>query len=222
MKIINNLFRLIHRKRHSAGFGVHSPFAFNLILDTIHSPHSYYTFEDITIKLHNAGLLEKADTKYAELIFRLINRFNSKVILEIGSGIGINSLYISAHSKQTSVTCVEKDDEKSKIAKTLLANKSENILFTNVLPTKENTFDAIVWDLNKYSLSGEKTTDTISSLVKSGGFVVIKHINKNKQTREVWERTLKLDKLTMSFDLGAIGIGFFKPSLPRLNYDLCF
>lgn len=222
MKNINNLFRFIHRRRHAAGFGVHSPFAFDLILDTILSPHSYYIFDENKRKIDNAGLDKQANVKYAELIFRLINRFNSKDILEIGSGLGINTLYISAHSKQTKVICVEQEQEKSKTAQLLLANKLENIIFTNVLPTKENSFNAIVWDLQQYLLKEEETLLTICKTLKSGGFVVINSINKGKQNKKVWQKILKLDTLTMSFDLGAIGIGFFKPSLPKLNYDLYF
>ena len=222
MKHINNLFRFINRKRHAAGFGVHSQFAFNLILDTIHTPHSYYIYEENRRKLYNTMLEEKADLKYAELVFRLINRFNSKDILEIGSGLGINTLYIGAHSKQSSVICVEQDKEKAQMAQSLLADRLKNILFTNALPTKENSFDAIVWNLKNYTLRHEETIDTIYCTIKSGGFVVVNGINKGKQNIEVWQKILKLNTLTMSFDLGSIGIGFFKPSLPKLNYDLYF
>ena len=221
MKNINNLFRFIHRKRHAAGFGVHSPFAFNLILDIINTPHSYYIYNDNKRKLDRAGLdNNETKLKYAELLFRLMNRFNAKDILEIGSGLGINTLYISAHSKQTSVICVEQEEEKAKTAHSLLTNKLENIIFANVLPTKENSFDVIVWDLKEYPLKDDETLRTICSTLKSDGFIVVNHINKGKQNKAVWQKIMKHDALTMSFDLEAIGIGFFKPSLPKLNYDL--
>lgn len=222
MKNINNIFRFINRRRHAAGFGVHSPFAFNLILDTIHTPHSYYIYEENRRKIDKAGLKKEADIKYAELIFRLINRFNSKNILEIGSGLGTNTLYISAHSKQTSIICVEQDEDKSRTAQSLLAEKLGNIIFKNVLPTKRNSFDAIIWDLMEYPLQQEDTLDVIYSTMRSDGFMVVNHINKGEKNKETWQKILKLDTLTMSFDLGEIGIGFFKPSLPNLNYDLYF
>lgn len=222
MKIINNLFRYIHRIRHSGGFGVHSHFAFNLILDTIHTPHSYYIYNQNKRKIEKARLKKQANLNYAELLFRLMNRFNAKNILEIGSGLGINTLYIGAHSKQASVICVEQDQEKSKIAQSLLANKLKNILFTKVLPTSENRFDAIVWDLDKYPLNDIDALGTICNTIKTDGFMVVNKINKGKQNKEVWQKTRQLNTATMSFDLGAIGIIFFKPSLPKLNYDLYF
>ena len=222
MKSTNNLFRFIHRRRHSAGFGVHSPFAFNLILDTIHTPHSFYIYEENRQKIDKAGLTKQADIKYAELIFRLINRFNAKDILEIGAGLGVNSLYISSHSRQTTLVCVEENKEKTEIAQSLLANKSENIIFTNVLPNKENSFDAIIWDLMEYPLRQEETLDTIYNSIKDDGFIVVNHINKGVQNKNTWQEILKMDTITMSFDLKSIGIGFFKSSLPKLNYDLYF
>ena len=222
MKSTNNLFRFIHRRRHSAGFGVHSPFAFNLILDTIHTPHSFYIYEENRQKIDKAGLTKQTDIKYAELIFRLINRFNAKDILEIGAGLGVNSLYISSHSRQTTVVCVEENKEKTEIAQSLLANKSENIIFTNVLPNKENSFDAIIWDLMEYPLRQEETLDTIYNSIRDDGFIVVNHINKGIRNKNTWQEILKMDTITMSFDLKSIGIGFFKSSLPKLNYDLYF
>ena len=222
MKKSNKLFRFIIRKLHAAGHGVHSQFAFELILDTIHTPHSYYVYKDNRSKIELSGLNKEANLKYAELLFRLTNRFNSKEILEIGSGLGINTLYLNAHSMQTNVTCIEQEEKKTKIAQSLLTHKLVNITFTNVLPKEENFFDAIIWDLKQYPHEKEKVVETISKTIKSYGFVVVNHINKGKENKEVWQKILKLDALTMSFDLGEIGIGFFKPSLPKLNYDLYF
>lgn len=201
---------------------MHSQFAFELIMDTIHTPYSYYIYEDNKNKLEQAGLDIYTDKKYAELLFRLINRFKSKEILEIGSGVGANTLYLSAISKKNKVTCVELDEEKRKIAYFLLANKSENTILTNVLPTNENCFDAIVWDLKQYPYKKNEIVDTIGKTIKSDGFVIVNHINKDKENKVVWQKTLQLDALTMSFDLGTIGIGFFNPSLPKLNYDIYF
>ena len=219
---MNRLLRFINRKRHSAGHGVHSQFAFELIMDTIHTPYSYYCYQDNKNKLQQAGLEEYTDTKYAQLLFRLTNRFNSKKILEIGSGIGVNTLYLSASSKQAKLTCVEQDKEKTKNALSLLANKVENIILTDVLPIDEWNFDAIVWDLKQHPYNKNEVIEAISKIVKSEGFVVINHINKGKENKEVWQNILQLNNLTMSFDLEAIGIGFFKSSLPKLNYDLNF
>ncbi len=222
MKNTNNLIRYINRKRHAAGYGVHSQFAFELIMDTIHTPYSYYIYKDNKDRLEQARLNKKANRKYAELLFRLVNRFNSREILEIGSGFGENTLYLNAHSKQAIVTCVEIKDEKTKKAQLLLADKLENIIFTNVLSTQESGFDAIVWDLETFPYPEKLALETIEKAIKPDGFIVLNYINKRKENKEVWKKILQLDNLTMSFDLGTVGIVFFKPSLPKLNYDIYF
>lgn len=222
VRIFTNPFRLIQRVRHAYGFSVHSPFAFELIKDTIHTPHSYYIYQENRRTIEQLGLTKQADIKYAELLFRLVNRFNAKNILEIGSGIGVNTLYISNHSKQTTIVCIEKDDEKTKKAKSLLANKMDNLMFKDVLSIKMDEFDAVFWDLKLYPLQSEETLKCIINCIKQDGFIVLNHINSNKENKQVWQKIRNMNKLTMSFDLGSIGISFFKPSLPKLCYDIYF
>lgn len=222
MTISINLFRFIQRLRHAGGFSVHSPFAFELILDTIRTPHSYYIYEDNRNKIHRAGLKKQASVKYAELLFRLVNRFEVKDILEIGSGFGINTLYIVGYSKDTSITCVEKDGEKVNIAQSLLDDKLNQILFVNELEVTEKKYDAIVWDLALYPYQPEKTLTIIRDSIKTDGFVVVKNINRLRHNKRLWKKIRNMDTITMSFDLGSVGIGFYKSGLPKLNYDVYF
>lgn len=65
---IFNPFRLIQQIRHAYGFSVHSPFAFDLILNTIRSQHSFYIFEENRREIEKIGLMKEADFKYAELL----------------------------------------------------------------------------------------------------------------------------------------------------------
>lgn len=222
MRFIFNPFRLIQRLRHAYGFSVHSPFAFDLILNTIHSTHSFYIYDGNKREIDKVRLTKEADFKYAELLFRLTNRFDARDIIEIGSGFGINTLYIRAHSKQTNVHCVEKDNEKLMIAQQLLVNKMENIVFSDLLHNENKNFDAVIWDLNLYPIQSGEVLSMIQGSIKEDGFIILKGINRNRKNKQLWQKALILNGLTMSFDLGSIGIGFFKPSLPKLNYDVYF
>ncbi len=222
MRFIFNLFRLIQRIRHAYGFSVHSPFAFDLILNIIRSQYSFYIYEENRREIEKIGLMKETDFKYAELLFRLLNKFKAKDILEIGSGFGINTLYIGAHSKQTSVHCVEIDRVKRNISQQLFVNKIRNIMFID-LPINENSFfDAVIWDLKLFPTKSDEILSVIEKKIKNGGFIVLRGINTSNSERQIWQKVRKLDRLTMSFDLGTIGIGFLKPSLPKLNYDVFF
>lgn len=167
-------------------------------------------------------MLKQADIKYAKLLFRLINRFNAKDILEIGSGCGINTLYMSASSSKVNFVCIEKDEEDTKTAKMLLANKRSNITFSKRILEDKRKYEAIIWNLAFYPLSSDEAIVHIQDSLKEGSFIVLKHINSNNHNKKVWEEIKNLDQFTMSFDLGSIGIGFIKSSLPKINYDVYF
>lgn len=70
--------------RRSHGFGIHSPFAFDLVLRTLRERTPYYAYADISRLRHEAprrrGLPRESDLK---LIVRLVARFQPE-----GVGIG--------------------------------------------------------------------------------------------------------------------------------------
>lgn len=222
MILLISPIRFINSLRHAYGFGVHSPFAFDLILNTIHCSHSYYSYAQNRTKINKAGLLKQADIKYAELLFRLTNRFAAKNILEIGSGSGINTLYMGASSSKATFVCVEKEEEKIKTAKVLLSNKKRNITFSKGIMGDKKKYDAVIWDLALYPFSIDESIVNIQDSLKEGSFIVLKHINSNSHNKIVWEEIKKMKQFTMSFNLGSIGIGFIKSSLPKINYDVYF
>lgn len=217
-----NPIKYINRKRHAAGFGVHSQFAFELINNTLHTPHKYYIYEDNKEQITTAGHTGEANWKYAELLFRLINRFKSKNILEIGSGLGINTLYIGGPSKEITITCIEEDEEKIKLAQSLLSHIDNKIIFDNNLENHNSKFDTIIVELGLFTLKHSELLSIIKNNIQSEGFIVVNNVKKQKQNKELWKSILNIETLTMSFDLGDIRIGFFNPFLPKLNYDVYF
>ena len=112
---------LLYRSiRYRKGFGVHSPFVFNLITKVIEEKCSYYSFYDIELlrkellfregeitypdrqnkgkrKTRSISEIVKRESirpKHGALLFRLTNYFKSKNILQIGTTMGLSTLYI--------------------------------------------------------------------------------------------------------------------------------
>ena len=81
--------------RYTKGFGVHSPYAFSLITQVINEKMYYYAYDDIRrlrkysaerrFKIKRITLKKKIPSKKLFLIYRLVNNFNPKNILQIGS-----------------------------------------------------------------------------------------------------------------------------------------
>ena len=112
-------FRWLLRKKQAKGYGVHSPFAFDLLANVIYSPYSFYAFSDIPKLLLQNGLDPYLIGRFNHLSFRLIHHLRPTNIVEINSGIGINSLFLTAPSSDIRCRCVEQDEEKVSVAKHL-------------------------------------------------------------------------------------------------------
>ena len=66
------------------GFGVHSPWAYDLIDNVIGERHPYYAYEDLYTFWEKAPqYMPQYPQSRDELLFRLVNRFNPQFILEV-------------------------------------------------------------------------------------------------------------------------------------------
>ncbi len=135
--------------RHRKGYGLHSPFVFNLVREVFYCYYPYYAFEDINKyrqKLsHSKETYEMTDygagsvtfngkkrkvsqvarqsaiaDKYGELLFRLIQYTNPKHILELGTSLGISSAYFALGDKRREVDTIEGCPQTAGIAKKTL------------------------------------------------------------------------------------------------------
>ena len=129
-----NTFRksvLLYRSiRYRKGFGVHSPFVFNLITKVIEERCGYYSFNEIELlrkqllfrneyitypdrrnkgkmRRRRIGEIVKREAirpKHGALLFRLANYFKSKHILQLGPTMGLSTLYLTSYA--TDVRCI--------------------------------------------------------------------------------------------------------------------
>jgi hypothetical protein len=141
-----NIFNYIRRKWRAKGHGIHSPFAFHLIRNVIHSPHEYYAFSDMEKTLPDNVLRNKSEMAFYRLSFRLAHHFKAKKVLEIGAKDNVNAKFIEATNKDVCCTDV----------------KSEN-----------STFDAIFIYVNDDEMP---TIESLFSLSHNDTFWVIRSI----------------------------------------------
>lgn len=52
-------FIWLSRFRHRCGYGVHSPFAFNLITQVIYESTPYYRYKDLAVEQKKTGFTER-------------------------------------------------------------------------------------------------------------------------------------------------------------------
>ena len=122
---------------------IHSPFVYDLLNNILLDKTPYYGFDLIEsirdkhllnnckINIKDFGTGKKQRTvlvsdiakkavkpkKYAQLLFRLVNRFSSENILEIGTSLGITTLYLSMPNTKSRIITLEGSPEIAAIAK---------------------------------------------------------------------------------------------------------
>lgn len=143
---------LLYRSiRYRKGFGVHSPFVFNLITKVIEEKYQYYSFYDIELirkqllfkedlitypdrrqqnKLKTQTIARIAEReaikpKHGALLFRLANHFKSTHILQIGTATGLSTLYLTSYATGLKCIALESIPEFASIARWVF-NKAHN------------------------------------------------------------------------------------------------
>ena len=232
--------------RFRKGFGVHSPFAFNLIINVIDERYGYYCYD--TIELVRRQLCQnqlpfgdgrqsvgRAAVKLAirpahgRLLFRLANYFKPKRLLQIGCGMGISTLYMTAYSSHLRCIVLEEDPAKAEWAQwsykkaggrnlKLEAGKYEThlckalqqlgkvdfVFFNAGLP---NVYDLFL------SCMEYITSDTV---------IVLEGLRDSQAMRNCWKQIKQHPDVVLTFDLYHIGLVFFNKKLHRKDYIVYF
>lgn len=208
-------FRWLLRKKQSKGHGVHSPFAFNLIRNVIHSPYSFYAFSDIDEIVSQNNINPECITAFNYLSFRLVHFLQARDILEINSGIGINSLFLTAPSTNISCRCVEEDEEKVAVAAYLLQQAGRKFeIFSTIAPCKNRCYDAIFINLTKSTIPD---IETLLEISHPSTFWVV-HPIKRGMGKQFWNEIVHDVRVRVTFDVKDIGIAFLSPDLSKANY----
>lgn len=136
------------------GFGVHSPFAFDIITNLIHADKdtSYYCFDkieklrketlaqkDIVSHQHNKSISlgriarsSSSKTIDGQRMMRLAAQIKAKHIIELGTSLGFGTAYLASSNKLAEVTTIDHEKEIQEIAKQHLAQLDlHNIDFIN-------------------------------------------------------------------------------------------
>ena len=101
-------FFWLSRFRHLCGYGVHSPFAFNLITQVIYESTPYYKYKDLAIEQKKLAPQKDIYWKYESkkvkrLLFRLVNYIQPDTIVDAGR-LAASSLYLKAGKEEADYT----------------------------------------------------------------------------------------------------------------------
>ncbi|MDR1119854.1 MAG: hypothetical protein LBM08_02940 [Dysgonamonadaceae bacterium] len=201
--LTNSAARIYRYIRFRKGYGVHSPFAFGLINKVIEEKKPFYIFEEIEKKAPGRRMKVSSPEKYGRLLFRLINFFQAKTVLQIGVSEKIWTEYLSAAAEQLVV--VDQD----------------------YLPAMEdackelNVVDFIFLNVSKDPELTQLLFNHCLGHVHKGTVLLIDGIHKKKM-RKLWQNIKNRNDIPVTMDLYVLGLVFFNKDLHKKNYKLFF
>lgn len=194
------------RFRHRCGYGVHSPFAFNLITGVIYEEYPYYSYEELIEKQKELALQENKhwsaeSNKVKQLLFRLVNYAQPSVIIDAGT-VAASSLYLKAAKPSADYTAAPELSE-------LFLEKGAFVDFLYLHDYRHPDFVEGVFDV-------------CASRVNIKSMLVVEGIHYSKKMRKLWKRMCQDERTGISFDLYDLGILFFDKTKIKQAYIVNF
>jgi predicted O-methyltransferase YrrM len=227
---------------------LHSPFLYNFYMELLKNEHPFGDFESLnkirkelksnftvievtdfgagSKKLHsNKRLVNQiarhgiAQQKQAEFLYRLLNKFKPQTIIELGTSIGLTSLYLSKALPKSTVYTVEGCPNlfrfSTNVFKTNLASNIHAINgnFNDELPkllSKIDSIDLLYIDgnhayeptMNYFKTALDKKTAT--------SIFIFDDIYWSEGMQKAWKEICAHKEVTLSLDLFYFGIVFFR------------
>lgn len=227
-RFLKRLYRYLFCRK---GYGVHSPFVFDLITNVLEERYGYYAYAELNAarlmlqdaaKMKNAGLSQRE----CEWLFRLANRFKPCRIIMVGSGAGLIPLCLTSYiSGGIHGIALEQDAVIAGVAQTLLRERATSPVevrcepYEVSLPKALDEFghpDCIVLDGATSGLSA--LLRNCADYIHEDTLLIIRGIDASPEANEAWRTACAFPSATVSIDACTWGIVFFRPGLPRKTF----
>jgi predicted O-methyltransferase YrrM len=251
IKYLNYILFSHHRKGH----GIHSPFVFDLVSRVFrnkNNPDILFTIDQVrkkmisdkrciqvrdlgsrqellktkTRKVSEIARWSSVPRKYGELLSNMAAEFGKPLIIELGTSLGISTMYLAACSK-IAVCTIEGCPETARIARQNFTEAGlDNIRilegsFDEVLPafSNMNVKPGLVFiDGNHRKEPVIKYFNCLAELSDSKTVIIIDDINYSKEMVEAWNEIKHHGRVSLSIDIFRMGILFFREGINHNDY----
>lgn len=230
------------------GHGVHSPFAYRLCEEVFYNQDSFYHFhtlnkirqsllgneseleiEDLgagskTFKNKNRKVKDIAakgisSATQSELLYKLSNFLNCKITLELGTSLGLNTLYLALVNQQGNVFTLEGSRQLVEFSKTLAQKQEVNniryiegnfdITFSKVLESIPG-IDLLYIDGNHTYEATLRYFEMALSKKHNNSVFIFDDIYWSKDMTKAWNQIKNNPEVRFSIDTFHFGIVFFR------------
>lgn len=194
----------LRRFRNRCGYGVHSPFAFELITGVFYENTPYYAYQTLREREYRegGGYWRKAERlKVKRLLFRLVNRVQPAMVVQAGIPTAA-AIYLQAG-------CLKQHFQQLVSAEELNLLETRRVDFLYIHHPDDSDFVRTVFD---------KVADRASSSL----VVAVSGIRSTSSMKCLWQDMKQDSRTGITFDLYDLGIIFFDRKRIKQHYVVNF
>lgn len=251
---------LLYRLRAFKLHGVHSPFVFNLYNQVILHTGNFYAYPKVEKlrkkllqdnrqlqvtdlgagskivnfkkrKVKDIARTSAKPTKYAQLLFRLVNHFQPATIFDLGTSLGITTSYMAEAAGNSNFYTFEGCPNVARVAKEnfkSLGLKQVQLIEGNLNDTLERQLEKIerldfaFFDGNhRYEPTMRYFNACLTKSHEQSVFV-IDDLYWSSEMKRAWQDIKKHPQVLQTIDLFFIGLVFFRKTQPKEHFTLAY
>lgn len=235
---------------------IHSPFIFEFVDKVLFNSDGFYAYEEVEsirkellgsnkkIKVTDFGAGSKVNNdqikpvsviaknaakpkKYGQLIHRIIAYYRPDLMVELGTSLGITSMYQASANKSGKLYTFEGCPETAKVAESNFSSYPlQNIKvitgdFKKTLDSFLNSIDKVDYVFFDGNHKKQPTLDYFDQFLEKAhdqSIFIFDDIHWSDEMDEAWNEIKKHPKVTVTIDLFFIGLVFFKPDQAKEDF----
>ena len=223
--------------RHRKGHGIHSPYLFAFVNQVLFNSKKTRVPAEILEEHRNlrsqSSFVKHASVsrKYGALLYRISHWFRPEMIVELGTGMGISTVYLSLGSPGIPLHSIEKDDERAAQARQFILRFCQAPLcihtgemdekLEEILPLVPGRYLAFVDGNHHY----DPTVAYVRKLLDMAGeelVIVMDDIYWSKGMHRAWREIISWPEVRVSIDLFQMGILLVRQDLHKRKIKIKF
>lgn len=169
--------------------------------------------------------------KFSRFLFRLACYLQPSSIIELGTSLGINTLYLSSYHPACKVVTFEGCTASIEQAASLFAqweSKNIELITGNIDDTlsmylaQHTSVDMVYLDANHRYEPTMKYFKLVLNHMIPDSVLILDDIHWSAGMENAWEQIKLHKKVTLTIDIFDAGLVFFKPLLTKQHYTLSF
>lgn len=242
--------------RHKNGHGIHSPFVYSIIMDVFKNKSSVslvklvgksrkeYRKDRRVISVNDLGsgslkigsrerkisdIVKYASVRpsYGALISRLASIVEGRTIIEMGTSLGIGTMYLSLGAPSSRIVTIEGCDNTASIAKENFERRNlsniESVTgnFDDVLEDvlkKSGEIGLVYIDGNHRSEALLRYIDQIYKYINEDTIIIVDDIHYSRDMEYGWNCLKESNSVVISIDVRQMGLLFFRKGIKKQNF----